>query len=173
MRVPTDARLRELAADEAPLARMIVDANGVVVMVNQKARQLFSLTPKDVGRELQDLEISYRPTELRSLIELAHGLQMECLVEVASEREVERALSVDSDLIGINNRDLRTFEVGLSVTERLRALIPDDRVVVALSGIHTREDSERMAKAGVHAILVGEALMTSTDVPGKMRELLI
>jgi two-component system CheB/CheR fusion protein len=70
---PTDARLRELAADEAPLARMIVDANGVVVMVNQKARQLFSLTPKDVGRELQDLEISYRPTELRSLIEQAYA----------------------------------------------------------------------------------------------------
>ena len=111
--------------------------------------------------------------ELRSLIELAHSLQMECLVEVASEREVERALSVDSDLIGINNRDLHTFEVGLGVTERLRPLIPDDRVVVALSGVHTRADCERMAKAGVHAVLVGEALMTASDVPAKMRELLI
>ncbi len=111
--------------------------------------------------------------ELRALIELAHGLQMECLVEVANESEVERALTVDSDLVGINNRDLRTFEVDLAVTERLRPLIPDDRAVVALSGVHTRADSERMANAGVHAIFVGEALMTSADVPTKMRELLI
>jgi len=111
--------------------------------------------------------------ELRGLVELAHGLQMECLVEVATEREVERALTVESDLIGINNRDLHSFEVDLATTERLRPLIPDDRVVVALSGVHTRADAERMAKAGVHAILVAEALMTATDVPTKMRELLI
>lgn len=111
--------------------------------------------------------------ELRALIDLAHSLQMECLVEVASEEEVERALKVESDLIGINNRDLKTFEVDLATTERLRPLIPMDRVVVALSGVHTRADAERMARAGVHAILVAEALMTATDVPTKMRELLI
>jgi len=111
--------------------------------------------------------------ELRELVELAHAFQMECLVEVASEAEVERALKVQSDLIGINNRDLKTFEVDLAVTERLRPLIPTDRCVVALSGIHTRADSERMANAGVHAILVAESLVTSMDVPGKMRELLL
>jgi two-component system CheB/CheR fusion protein len=66
-------RLRQLAIDESPLARIIVDANGAVSFVNQKARLLFSLTPKDVGRQLQDLEISYRPTELRSLIEQAYA----------------------------------------------------------------------------------------------------
>ena len=110
--------------------------------------------------------------ELRSLSELAHQLQMECLVEVASEDEVARALRIDADVIGINNRDLRTFEVDLGVTERLRPLIPDDKVVAALSGVHTREDAERMAKAGVHAVLVGEALMTATDVREKMREFL-
>ncbi len=111
--------------------------------------------------------------ELAQLVELAHSLQMECLVEVASEEEVERALKVPSDLIGINNRDLKTFQVDLGVTERLRPLIPMDRVVVAFSGIHTRADSERMAKAGCHAVLVAESLMTATDVPAKMRELLI
>jgi indole-3-glycerol phosphate synthase len=111
--------------------------------------------------------------ELRSLVDLAHELQMECLVEVASEEEVERALKLDADLIGINNRDLRTFDVDLAVTERLRPLIPDDRAVVALSGVHTREDAERMARAGVHAVLVGEALMTAKDVREKMREFLI
>ena len=66
-------RLRELAMDESPLARIVVDANGTVVLTNQKARLLFSLSPKDVGRPLQDLEISYRPTELRSLIEQAYS----------------------------------------------------------------------------------------------------
>jgi len=111
--------------------------------------------------------------ELRELVDLAHALQMECLVEVSSEAEVERALNVQSDLIGINNRDLKSFEVDLAVTERLRPLIPMDRCVVALSGIHTRADSERMANAGVHAILVAESLVTSMDVPGKMRELLL
>jgi indole-3-glycerol phosphate synthase len=111
--------------------------------------------------------------ELRDLVRLAHDLQMECLVEVASEAEVERALAVESDLIGINNRDLRTFDVDLGVTERLRPLIPNDRVVVAFSGVHTREDTERMARAGVHAVLVGEALMTSKNVREKMREFLI
>jgi indole-3-glycerol phosphate synthase len=111
--------------------------------------------------------------ELRALVDLAHSLQMECLVEVASEEEVARALQVESDLIGINNRDLKTFDVDLATTERLRPLIPMDRVVVALSGVHTRDDAERMARAGVHAILVAEALMTAPDVPTKMRELLI
>jgi indole-3-glycerol phosphate synthase len=110
--------------------------------------------------------------ELRELTQLAHDLQMECLVEVASEDEVQRALRVDADVIGINNRDLRTFEVDLAVTERLRPLIPNEKVVAALSGVHTRADAERMAKAGAHAVLVGEALMTAGDVREKMREFL-
>jgi len=110
--------------------------------------------------------------ELRELTQLAHELQMECLVEVASEDEVQRALRVDADVIGINNRDLRTFEVDLAVTERLQPLIPNDKVVAALSGVHTRADAERMAKAGAHAVLVGEALMTASDVREKMREYL-
>src|SRR5581483_8504684 len=108
--------------------------------------------------------------DLRSLVALAHELQMECLVEVASEAEVERALAVESDMIGINNRDLRTFAVDLAVTERLRPMIPSDRVVVALSGVQTHGDAERMARAGVHAVLVGEALVTSKNVREKMRD---
>jgi indole-3-glycerol phosphate synthase len=80
---------------------------------------------------------------------------------------------VESDIIGINNRDLKTFEVDLAVTERLRPLIPMDKCVAALSGIHTRADAERMLKAGVHAILVAESLMLAPDLPTKMRELLI
>ncbi len=110
--------------------------------------------------------------ELAPLVELAHALGLECLVEVASEDEVERALAVESDIIGINNRDLRIFEVDLGVTERLRPLIPSEKVVAALSGVRTREDAERMAAAGVHAVLVGEALVTARDVREKMREFL-
>ncbi len=110
---------------------------------------------------------------LRELIDQARELEMESLVEVHDEAEVERALRAGADLIGINNRDLRTFEVDLATTERLRPLIPDDKVVISESGISTRADAERLADCGVHAVLVGEALVTSTDVRNKMQEFVI
>jgi indole-3-glycerol phosphate synthase len=110
---------------------------------------------------------------LRGLMEQARGLEMDALVEVHDEREVERALDAGADLIGINNRDLRSFDVDLATTERLRPLIPDDKVVVSESGIFTRADVERLAACGVHAVLVGEALMTSNDVREKLRELVL
>ena len=97
---------------------------------------------------------------------------MECLVEVHDEEELERALAADAEVIGINNRDLRTFEVNLAVSERLRPLIPRDRVVVAESGIHTRADVQRLRALGVNAVLIGEALVTADDAGAKIRELL-
>jgi indole-3-glycerol phosphate synthase len=111
--------------------------------------------------------------QLRDLIEQARGLEMEALVEVHDESEIERALRVGAELMGINNRDLRTFDVNLATTERLRPLIPDDKCVVSESGIFTRADVERLANIGVHATLVGEALITAKDVREKMREFLI
>jgi indole-3-glycerol phosphate synthase len=111
--------------------------------------------------------------ELASLMAQAGEMEMECLVEVHDERDVEKALEAGAYLIGVNNRDLRTFETDLAVTERLRPVIPDDRVVVSESGISTRADVERLADAGVHAILVGEALITAPDTRVKMRELLV
>ena len=110
---------------------------------------------------------------LRDLIAQARELEMDALVEVHDEVEVERALRAGADLIGINNRDLRTFDVDLATTERLRPLIPNDKVVVSESGITGRADVERLADCGVHAILVGEALMTATDVREKMREFVL
>jgi indole-3-glycerol phosphate synthase len=110
---------------------------------------------------------------LRDLIAQARELEMDALVEVHDEPEVERALRAGADLIGINNRDLRTFDVDLATTERLRPLIPNDKVVVSESGITGRADVERLADCGVHAILVGEALMTATDVREKMREFVL
>lgn len=111
--------------------------------------------------------------QLRDLIEQARGLEMESLVEVHDEAEVERALKVGADLIGINNRDLRTFDVDLATTERLRPLIPNDKVVISESGIASQADTERLAACGVHAILVGEALVTASDVREKMREFVL
>jgi indole-3-glycerol phosphate synthase len=111
--------------------------------------------------------------ELASLAAQATEMEMECLVEVHDERDVQKALEAGAYLIGINNRDLRTFETDLAVTERLRPLIPDDRVVVSESGIFTRADVERLADAGVHAVLVGEALITAPDTRLKMKELLL
>jgi indole-3-glycerol phosphate synthase len=110
--------------------------------------------------------------QLVELLALARTVALECLVEVHDERELERALAADAQIIGINNRDLRTFEVDLAVSERLRPLIPRDRVVVAESGIHTRADVQRLRALGVNAVLIGEALVTAEDPAAKIRELL-
>ena len=111
--------------------------------------------------------------QLRDLIAQARDLEMDALVEVHDEEQVERALKSGAELIAINNRDLRTFDVDLATTERLRPLIPDDKCVVSESGIFGRDDVERLANCGVHAILVGEALVTSNNVREKMREFLL
>jgi indole-3-glycerol phosphate synthase len=103
---------------------------------------------------------------------LALELGLTPLVEVHNEAEVERALKLkDIRLIGINNRDLATFNVSLETTERIRPMISEDIAVVAESGIFTAGDVERLSKANVDAILVGEALVTSEDIPAKVREL--
>jgi indole-3-glycerol phosphate synthase len=102
----------------------------------------------------------------------ALSLGLTTLVEVHDEAETERALKIpDIKLIGINNRNLATFEVSLATTERLRPMISDEIAVVAESGIFKASDVERVAKANVDAILVGEALVTSEDIPAKVREL--
>ena len=103
---------------------------------------------------------------------LALELGLTPLVEVHDEAETERALRLkDVRLIGINNRNLATFEVSLETTERIRPAIPEGITVVAESGIFTAADVERLAQANVDAILVGEALVTSEDIGAKVREL--
>lgn len=103
---------------------------------------------------------------------LALELGLTPLVEVHDESQVERALKLnDLRLIGINNRDLATFEVSLETTERLRPMIPAQIPVVSESGIFNAQDVGRLASANVDAILVGEALVTSSDIAGKVREL--
>jgi len=109
---------------------------------------------------------------MAELIALAGELGMAALVEVHDEAEVQRALSAGAELIGINNRDLRTFEVDLGTTERLRPLAPPDKTVVSESGIFTRDDVLRLEAIGVHAVLIGEALVTAPDPGAKIRELM-
>jgi indole-3-glycerol phosphate synthase len=111
------------------------------------------------------------PGLLASLIGLARSLGLECLVEVHDEPDLERALVAGAEIIGINNRDLRTLEVDLATTERLRPLVPPEVTVVAESGVHTRADVQRLAALGVHGVLIGEALVLADDAAAKIREL--
>jgi len=90
---------------------------------------------------------------------------------VHDEPELERALMAGVEIVGINNRDLRTFEVDLATTERLRSLVPPEVTVVAESGVHTRADVQRLAVLGVHGVLIGEALVLADDPVAKIREL--
>ncbi len=102
----------------------------------------------------------------------ALSLGLTALVEIHDKAEAERALRIPGiRLIGINNRNLATFEVSLATTERLRPLIPAEIAVVAESGIFSAADVARLQKANINAILVGEALVTAPDIPAKAREL--
>jgi len=126
--------------------------------------------------------------KLLSFRAIAEGLSMAALVEIHDEAELESAIHTGASIIGINNRNLKTFEVDLKTTERLALLLrrsdipvatnrgrnappTEDVVIVAESGIHTRADVERVSKAGANAILVGESLMRSGNIAAKIREL--
>jgi indole-3-glycerol phosphate synthase len=110
--------------------------------------------------------------EAAALEEAAFELGLDVLIEVHDGSELRRALRMDSPLVGINNRDLRTFETTLATTERLAPLIPDDRFFVSESGIFTPADVSRVVAAGTGAILVGESLMRQADVAAATRTLL-
>ncbi len=104
-----------------------------------------------------------QPT-LKHLLEVAHTYQLDALVEVHDLPELERALATDARIIGVNNRNLKTFTVDLATTEALAEEVPDDILLVAESGIKTPADAERLAEAGADALLVGETLMRSSNI---------
>jgi indole-3-glycerol phosphate synthase len=111
------------------------------------------------------------PGQLQEYLGLAATLGMGCLVEVHDTEELQVALDAGAGIIGINNRDLRTFTTDLAVTEGLAPLVPGGKVIVSESGIHRPEHLRRLGDLGVDAVLVGEALVTSPDVAEKVREL--
>ena len=111
------------------------------------------------------------PQLLKELLETAQSLGMQCLVEVHDEGELETAVDAGAEIVGINNRDLHTFNTDLSVTQRLAPQVPSDKVVVSESGIFTRDDLTLLDRVGVNAVLVGEAIVAAPDVAAKVREL--
>lgn len=110
--------------------------------------------------------------QLREFMDIAASLSLASLVEVHTEAELEIALDANAEIIGINNRDLRTFHTDLATTFRLRESIPAEKVVVSESGIYTRAGVESLHEAGVNAILVGESLMRSSDIGEQVRKLI-
>jgi len=109
---------------------------------------------------------------LRSFLELCQGLRITPLVEVHDESELERALGAGAGIIGVNNRDLKTLQVDLEISFRLRPGIPAGRIAVSESGIRTWEDLRRLAEVDYHAALIGERFMTAADPGAALREML-
>jgi indole-3-glycerol phosphate synthase len=110
--------------------------------------------------------------QLREFMDIAESLSLASLVEVHTDTELEIALDVEAEIIGINNRDLRTFHTDLATTFSLQEFLPTGKVVVSESGIYTRADVESLREAGVDAILVGESLMRSPDIGEQVRKLI-
>ena len=109
--------------------------------------------------------------ELKRLYELGRTLQSDVLVEVHDLEEMDRALAIDAEIIGINNRNLHTFVVDLKTTEELAPEIPADCLGISESGIRTREDVQRITAQGIHCMLVGEALMRDADPTAAIEDL--
>ena len=110
-------------------------------------------------------------SELLEYGKIARALGLSALVEAHDEREVERALRVEHGIVGVNNRDLKTFTVDCGNSVRLRKMVPDDRLFVSESGIRTAEDIAVLRQNGTDAVLIGETLMRSPDKAAVLREL--
>ncbi len=111
--------------------------------------------------------------ELNDFVKIAEELNLEPMAEVHSQEDLEKVLRVSSiDVVGINNRNLHTFEVDLETTARLKHLIPEDKIVVSESGINSYEDVMYLRSLGVNAVLIGEAFMAAGDIGAKIRQVM-
>ncbi len=111
-------------------------------------------------------------SKLKYLLKTGRELEMQALVEVHNLEELKRVLQTEAEIIGINNRDLKTFKTDIATTEHLIKEIPQGKVVVSESGINTAEDISRLRRCGAHAFLIGESLMREKDITKKLAELL-
>ncbi len=111
-------------------------------------------------------------TTLVELTELSHNLGLDVLMEVHDEFEMERALNTSAQLIGINNRNLKTFKTSLKTSERLAKMVPNDRIVVSESGIHSQQDLQFLIKQSIHTFLIGESLMRHPDPGAQLKHLI-
>ena len=109
---------------------------------------------------------------LGQLLGIASSLDLDCLVEVHEKRELERALRAGADIIGINHRNLRTFDIDLNVSRTLVPEIPSGKIIVAESGIRAHADIQMLGTLGVHAVLIGETFMRADDIGAKVREIM-
>lgn len=110
--------------------------------------------------------------KLKELLEIANSLGLDCLIEVHTEKELKKVLSLNAPIIGINNRDLKTLEVDLMTTERLFTLIPRDKIIVVESGIKTHQDVLFLKVLGVQGVLIGSAFMQAEDIRRKIEEIM-
>jgi indole-3-glycerol phosphate synthase len=133
-------------------------------------RQIYET--KDIGADALLLICAILDfSQLKSFLELASSLELCCLVEAHDEKEIESALKAGAKIIGVNNRNLKTFEVDFSNAMRLRKLVPNDRIFVSESGIKTKEHIEMLRACGVNAVLIGETLMRSGNILKDLKDL--
>jgi indole-3-glycerol phosphate synthase len=112
-------------------------------------------------------------TILRELLELAHSLDMDAIVEIHDERELDKAIEADGKIIGVNNRDLKTFDVSLETSIKLCRLIPREKIIVSESGISSSDDIKRLKSAGINVLLIGETFMRAPEPGEELRKLLL
>ena len=108
-------------------------------------------------------------SKLKTLLDLSHRIGLACLVEAHDEKDMAKALKSGAEIIGINNRDLKTFKTDIETTHKLRELVPAGKIVVSESGIRTAEDIKKLKAFGVNAVLIGEALLTAPDIPAAIK----
>jgi indole-3-glycerol phosphate synthase len=169
--VLTDARFFQGALDDLRVARRAVRIPVLRKEFVLDAYQVYQA--RAAGADAILLIVAALDDDtLRALYDLTYKLGMSALVEVHDKAELERARRLTPHILGINNRNLHTFEVSLDVTARLSALAPRETLLVAESGIHSAADVERLAALGVHGMLVGESLVRAPDLGAKIQELI-
>ena len=145
--------------------------NGVFKALSHPARRQIVAMLRERPMQSGEIAAAFDIMQLTVLHGTARGLGLDVLIEVHDRVELQAALSLNPAMIGINNRDLKTFETRLDTTLSLCREIPDGVLVVTESGIHTRDDVKRLANAGIRAYLVGEAFMRAEDPGAELRRL--